>query len=287
MIVELVRIQTGDGVRLDGVVSHAQEGSTPGVVVCLHGVGSNFYGSSMMNRLAIGLTDSQWDVLRVNTRGHDHCYVGAYRMGTRRFGAGYEIVSDCVHDLAAWIDWAEQAEYKKIVILGHSLGALKAVYRQTHVACDRVTALLAISPPRLSCRIFQSGFRAGEFKASLDAAEKLVESGNPDALVDVTFPFPLLITAGSYVDKYGPAEKYDLVGFVPRLNLPTHFIYGGSELEQGGVAFEGLDQLLVDCVKDTESAQLMTLEVIAGADHLYTRHADDLLSSVKKMLMQW
>jgi len=287
MMIELVRIQTGDGVRLDGVVSREEEGSTPGVVICLHGVGSNFYGSSMMNRLAIGLTDSQWDVLRVNTRGHDHCYVGAYRLGTKRFGAGYEIVSDCVHDLAAWIDWAEQAEYKKIIILGHSLGALKAVYRQTHVACDRVTALIAISPPRLSCSIFQSGSRAHEFKASLDAAEKLVESGNPEALVDVTFPFPLLITAGSYVDKYGPAEKYDLVGFVSRLNRPTHFIYGGSELEHGGVAFEGLDQRIVDCVKGTETAKRVTLEVIDNADHLYTRHADDLLSRVKETLTRW
>lgn len=293
MIVELVKTQTRDGVRLDGAITRQSvtaatdvdsDSKPTGLIVCLHGVGSNFYGSTMMNVLAEGLHSEQWDVLRVNTRGHDYCYVGSFKMGVRRFGSGYETVADCVQDIAAWVQWAEQAGYERVVLLGHSLGAIKTVFCQSHETLDLVVAVLAISPPRLEHETFLVGERSGEFRASFSAAENLIATGLADELVDVTFPFPLLITAASYVDKYGSQDRYNIVKLIEHLNVPTHFIYGGSELTDGNTAFAGLADILVDKVRDAELVDLVTVEVIAEADHLYMRHLDTLLASAQRFV---
>jgi pimeloyl-ACP methyl ester carboxylesterase len=293
MIVELVKIQTCDGVRLDGAITrkrvtaanHMASNCKPtGVIICLHGVGSNFYGSTMMNGLAEGLHSAQWDVLRVNTRGHDYCYVGSFKMGVRRFGSGYETVADCVEDIAAWVQWAEQAGYERVVLLGHSLGAIKTVFYQSQETLDLVNAVLAISPPKLEHKTFLMGDRSAEFRASFSAAEKLIANGLADELVDVTFPFPLLITAASYVDKYGVQDRYNIVNLVEHLKVPTHFIYGGSELTDGNAAFAGLADILVDTVRACELDDLVSVEVIAEADHLYMRHLDTLLTSARKFV---
>ncbi len=193
MIVELVKTQTRDGVRLDGAITRgsvnaasdvASSSKPTGLIVCLHGVGSNFYCSTMMNVLAEGLHGEQWDVLRVNTRGHDYCYVGSFKMGVRRLGSGYETVADCVQDIASWVQWAKQAGYERVVLLGHSLGAIKTVFYQSQETSDLVIAVLAISPPRLEHEIFLVGERSGEFRASFGAAENLIAKGLMDELVD-------------------------------------------------------------------------------------------------------
>jgi len=94
----------------------------------------------------------------------------------------------------------------------------------------------------------------------------------------------LLITAASYVDKYGPADRYNIVKLIEHLNIPTHFIYGGSELTDGNTAFAGLAKILVDKVRDLELGGLVSVEVIPEADHLYMRHLDTLLASARRFV---
>ena len=43
-------------------------------------------------------------VLSVNTRGHDSVFGASLGNVRRRFGAAYETVDDCCHDIAAWIE---------------------------------------------------------------------------------------------------------------------------------------------------------------------------------------
>ena len=48
----------------------------------------------------------------------------------------------------------------------------------------------------------------------------MVKAGQGDELFTSKFPFPLLITAAGYIDKYGPAERYNLLKFAADLALP-------------------------------------------------------------------
>jgi hypothetical protein len=99
----------------------------------------------------------------------------------------------------------------------------------------------------------------------MNTARQFVKEGRPDALITVKFPFPLMITAAGYVDKYGD-ERYNILKFVDRVALPLLFVYGSVELEHGGIAFAGLP----DAIRQTVAADArVACRTIQAADHFY------------------
>src|SRR5258708_1823107 len=106
MDVQLVSVETADGGRLDGYLRTPRTSATArlgiDVVICHHGVGSNFYAPSFFDTVGDELLADGTAILRVNNRGHDQ----AYQVGQRRLGAAYEVIDDCRHDFTAWLDFA-------------------------------------------------------------------------------------------------------------------------------------------------------------------------------------
>ena len=286
MIVELVQTQTSDGLRLHGALNQHPDvdGHAAGVVVCFHGVASNFYTSSMMATLASEIASDQYDVLRVNTRGRDNCCTMATNRGGTRMGAAYEIIDDCRRDVDAWIDLCKSRGYEQVVLLGHSLGAIKVIYAEANDPHEEVSQVIALSPPRLSHMAFINGPRSAEYDQSLAVADQAMAMGQPGKLIDITFPFPLLIAAGSYVDKYGPGERYNILEHVAHLRTPTQVCFGSEELT-GSVAFEGLPELISERVAGSGAESMVTVDVVDGADHMYSQRRDELSTWVTRQLM--
>src|SRR5436190_751432 len=134
MHVELVRTVTRDGLPLDGALTpapSASEGSSPSTAtaaILLLGVASNFYTSSTFEPLIPKLQEIGLTALSVNTRGHDSVFGTSLGTVRRRFGAAYEIVDDCRLDIAARIEFLKGRGHERVVLIGHSLGAVRAVY---------------------------------------------------------------------------------------------------------------------------------------------------------------
>jgi pimeloyl-ACP methyl ester carboxylesterase len=272
VIAEIVRIAAADGLRLDGAFRAAPSESAGqlGVdaVVCLHGTGGNFYSSSLFAALAPRFLSLGAAVLTVNTRGHDLANTASGASAPRLQGAAFEIVDECRYDVAAWAGWLAERGYRRIALAGHSLGAVKAVYSLAHDAersLSNVIALIAISPPRLSHSHFCQGPNAAEFQADLAAADSHVREGRGETLLQVRFPLPYLVSAAGYVDKYGPAERYNVLNFAAAVGCPALYTFGAVEVERN-TAFRGMPELL-----DAQASQGANLKVavIAGADHFY------------------
>ncbi|NBO91998.1 MAG: alpha/beta hydrolase [Planctomycetia bacterium] len=268
MNVQLVRVLASDGVRLDGAVLPREDARAAAVLV--HGTGSNFYGSALFDALGETLAQAGFTVIRVNTRGHDLVSSDA----GRRFGAAYESVGDCRHDLAAWADYA-QTLAPRVVLVGHSLGAVKCLYAQAHAAHAAVRAVVAISPPRLGYRWFQA--HSPDFVANYQRALTLVEAGQGDTLLDLRFPLPFLCTAAGYIEKYGPEERYDFLGLLPRVVVPTLVTLGQKEMASN-IAFTGSDDAAKAACPRTR------VETIAGADHNYTGTRSALGAAILRWL---
>ena len=278
MLVELVRTTTSDGVKLDGGLAMPPAAAEPAEVdafVLLHGVGGSFYGGSMFAALAQPLLAQGSAVLRVNTRGHGSVSMLATEGGPTRGGAAFEVVDQCRYDIDAWIELLLARGFSRVGLLGHSLGAIKAIYAAAHGLPEQVVGVVAASPPRLSCSAFRLGLRSGDFLESLSTAKQFQSEGRPDALITARFPFPLLISAASYIDKYGD-ERYNIEKLVSRLQLPTLFTYGGIELEQGGVAFAGLP----DAIARACDEQHVSVKTIDAADHFYNGVYDRLVGAI-------
>jgi pimeloyl-ACP methyl ester carboxylesterase len=216
MNVELCRLTTSDGQQLDGAFckTAVERNSVPvDAFLLVHGTGGNFYSGSVFDTwtrlsLAAGIP-----VLRINTRGHDGL-------------AGGERVADCVHDLAAWLDWLAMRGCRRVAVVGHSMGAVKTLLTAAHQPHDSIVACIALSPPRFCHAMLMADPRCAGFRDAWQRSVELVAAGRGDEWLSVTQPLPLVITAAGFVEKYGPEDRYDFVPWLDRLSHPTLFVFG-------------------------------------------------------------
>lgn len=263
MQAELVQTTTSDGIALAGAFFAPQALASPGrpveAMLLVHGSGSNFY-SGLVPPLAARLRDAGYATAAFNTTGHELVWGAPGRF----FGNAYEILDRCRIDLDAAITWLAERGYRRIGILGHSMGAVKVVYYQAQVQDPRVIAVIAVSPVRLSHAYFLASEAAEEHQRYYEQARKLVESGQPDALLEVTFPMPHLFSARAYIDKHGPEERYDLLRYTGSLRCPLLIAAGSLETHP---RLRDFAQDMYTTVQDNPAAGLVIVE---GADHGWT-----------------
>lgn len=277
MLVDLLRITTPDGVLLDGVLQRAT--TSPAwpmdAVLLVHGTGSNFYQSTLLETLAEMFLARGVSALRINTRGHDGVSTAVKGKGGIRQGAAYEAIDDCRHDLLGWTTCARSQVGPRVGLLGHSMGAVKCLYAAAHEAALAPEMVLAVSPPRLAYERFCASPRRDEFLETFARAEALVAAGQPAALIEATIPLPMVISAGGYVDKYGPAAAIDFVPLLSRLACPVLFTFGEQEVATNA-AFHGLPA-------DVAAAR-RPVTVVAGADHFYSGRRAELAQALAALI---
>jgi len=282
VLVDLVQATTRDGVRLDGI--YQAPGRAPSMAldaVCfLHGTGGNFYSSTLFDALADRFLQWGVGVLRVNTRGHDGISTAVTARGGQRQGAAYEIVDHCRHDVAAWIDWLRQHAGPRVGLVGHSLGAVKAIYTLAQEPQLGAACLVALSPPRLSYSWFCDTPQGAEFLETYQRAEQCLGDKQPAALLEVKLPLPFVITAAGYVEKYGPDERYNYLRFIASVPCPTLVTLGTIEMEHN-MAFRDAPAALAGLA---ERHGGLTVATIPGADHFYSDAREELIARIEPWL---
>jgi pimeloyl-ACP methyl ester carboxylesterase len=285
MELELVRVTTSDGVRLDGSLRQPAivPGGSPAVdlAILVHGTASNFYSSTLMDAVETRLTARGIAVLRINTRGHDGISTAVTSEGSRRAGAAYEFIDDCRRDLAAWIRFGAKRDFSRLLLLGHSLGAVKSIYTLAHEHHDGIERLVAISPPRLSYSYFLQDEKGPAFEATYQEALKRIEQGRGDELMEIDFPLAYAITPRGYVDKYGPDERYNILNHLGRVAQRSLVLFGSVEL-QHNCAFRELPEEIERLAATRPVA--CEVGVIAGADHFYSGARDQLVARIDRWL---
>ncbi len=278
VLVDLVQTTTRDGVRLDGAYQEAPgRPQIPLDAICfVHGTGGNFYGSTLFDALAERLLALGVGVLRVNTRGHDGISTALTAKGGRRQGAAYEVADDCRHDLAAWLGWLRQRAGPRVGLLGHSSGAVKALYATAHEPSLAPALVVAVSPPRLSYSAFCASPQSAEFLRTYAEAERLVAAGTPAALMEVKLPLPYVIAAAGYLEKYGPDERYNYLRFAGGLPCPVVVTLGEIEVANN-MAFAGAPEELARLAARYPA---LRVEVVAAADHFYSAAREALVECV-------
>jgi pimeloyl-ACP methyl ester carboxylesterase len=285
MLVDLVQTTTRDGLRLDGIFQPpAPNGSSLAVdSLCLvHGTGGSFYSSTLFDAFAERLLALGCAVLRVNTRGHDLMSTAVTSQGGRRQGAAYEVVDDCRHDLAAWLEWLRQRAGPRVGLLGHSLGAVKCLYALAREPALAAECVVALSPPRLSFSWFCSSPEGPQFQETFAQAQRHVAAGQPATLLEMRLPLPGVMTAGGYVEKYGPEERYTYLRFAADVPCPTLITLGSVEVEDN-MAFRGAPEALHAL---TERHARMRTTIVAGADHFYSGARGEVIARVTDWLGQ-
>ncbi len=274
MQVELVNVETSDGVRLDGALRRPPHGEEPrlglDLVICHHGLGGRFYGPSFFDGAGDRLLAEGCAVLRANSRGHDQ----VYNSPRGRLGGAFEIVDDCRHDWKAWLNWAEAAGFRRIGLWGHSLGAVKTVYALATEPDGRVRCAVCSSPPRFSYERYQTSEIGAAFEAEVVRARALVEAGTPEALMLASVRQDGWFSARTYLDKYGPENRYDYFRHLPRVHVPLLLTLGSEETT---LNFQDLAARGPDLHHDYPN---ISYALIDGADHSYSSRVAELWTAV-------
>jgi pimeloyl-ACP methyl ester carboxylesterase len=259
---------TPDGVKLHGLYQ-AAAGPRPtslDAAIVLHGLSGNFYGSTLNLQLADALVALGIPVVCGNTRGHDGISSSSVGGRARTFGAAFEIVDDCRHDIAGWMDFLmSRRQHQRILLVGHSLGAIKSLYATAHQTDPAAAGVVGLSATRLSHEQFLASRGAAKFHKWFARACELVANGQGDQLMPVEFPFPTWMTAAAYRDKYGPEDRYDWVPLASRISQPVLLLFGERELRDNP-AFYGLWEAAMAATGNLSNYQLQTIE---SADHFY------------------
>jgi hypothetical protein len=287
MLGELVQTETNDGIVLDGFVASG-EGRAVQAWIILHGVNGNFYSSSILRGIATLLNRQGHCVVLANTRGHD---ILSFNSGKVPFklGSQIELIDSCVADLNAWFGFLRSRGQIQIGLIGHSLGALKAVYWNSRaIEHGNVPShVIAISPPRLNTQLLLHDPVKGKvFREHLQDAVELCAAGNPDHVMKVRFPIPMWICASTYSDKYGSGERYDYMSLLGTLNSQVFWLFGETEVRSGSSNFLDADVRLLDHFRSNfgEETMRQQVQVVPGADHSYRDRRDLLESSIEGWL---
>ncbi|HMO13922.1 MAG TPA: alpha/beta hydrolase [Pirellulaceae bacterium] len=279
---ELVRVQTADNVHLHGLVlpSKARGETTIDAAVFIHGLAGNFYGSRLDEYVASEMHQCGITVARINTRGHDNVNQTSKNGQTVTQGAAYEIVDDCRYDVRAWCDFLVERGHQRLLLMGHSLGAIKSIYSQALDAHPNVVGIVAISASRLSYEKFLDLPTAIKLKHWLKVADAHIAASQGETLLAVDFPFPTLISAAAYRDKYGEADRYNWLKYIQQVNVPTLLTFGSRELAEHSA--------FIDILNDIEQLNLdpslFEIGVIEGANHFYVARLKLLGDQIVKWL---
>ena len=123
----IVHVVTSDKLDLYGLLLKAPKKDA--VIINIHGTADNFYDNDFIWQIAKKVSGLNISLLSVNNRGSYNLEFYDYGPDARRnSGASTEIFEDCVLDINAWIKFALDLGYKKIILQGHSLGTEKVVY---------------------------------------------------------------------------------------------------------------------------------------------------------------
>jgi pimeloyl-ACP methyl ester carboxylesterase len=250
----LCEFTTADGQPLHGLL-YAPTASDERAILLVHGVGGSFY-TPPYPQLAEALAGHGFAVLAANTRGHD--WVTRGPDGSPSAGATFETIADCLLDLDAGLACLAEQGFRRFVVMGHSLGAVKAVYYQGHRQRADVAAVVACSAPRMffSTRVQEQP----DFAEKMTRAQALLAEGRgSELLVATASSAAALFSARTYVDKYGPAEHTDLRRVAPDLGCPLLTIAGSAEFSPSFVPYA------------QELAELAHghCEIVQGAPHSY------------------
>ena len=279
MLVELVSLLNDDGLRLDGAFYPPTEDSDRAgpvdAVLLIHGSRGNFYDGATKS-MAEDLSTQGYACLPLNTNAHDTAW---YNPGSREFkGNAFEVLADTCIDLRAGIDHLTERGYRSIGLLGHSMGAVRAAYYAATEDDGRVTAVVPVSPVRLSYSYFMESEDAEEFAASIEVARRLIARGEPEGVFRVGHPIPQLFSAASFLDKHGPEEKYNLINHAHGIRVPMLTLNGS--LETHSRLRDMAQDLAVAAVNSPKAETLM----VEGGEHSLVNRTTEASDAVLKWL---
>lgn len=266
----IVRYAASDGVKLDAVLMHPEEGMNIGapVIVMHHG----------------------------GPGGHAARTIGAYRFAAERFAAaGYTTLSpvsrhssgyykyvlqDSTKDIAASLDFVESLGFGRIVLMGHSMGSIRITRYQVEHHNPRIKAMVHFAPtadtyafvgrqpqnmPIIAAAQAAKGAGRGGLGLHTDSVDPDTSLTPPEMLATAR---GRLQTPEVLLSWWGPGYPTANSDFFPQLTVPLLLLAGTEDPPVPPGRMEKLKELAVNSPR----VDYIWYE---GGDHYFSFHQDE------------
>jgi len=182
---QLIQVATSDGLYLHGF--YAPSESKQVAVLHIHGFEGNFYENTFVHALIEEMEQKHIGFISANTRGNGkETDFNTVDSQYRTVGARYELIEEAHLDITAWLKFLIKEGYKDIVLMGHSLGTMKAVrYLFEGELADRVSKLILLAPFDKKGYLTVKGM--ADIHELLSEAQAKVDAGQGDERVTTDF----------------------------------------------------------------------------------------------------
>jgi pimeloyl-ACP methyl ester carboxylesterase len=286
---QLVRVTTKNDAELIGLYAPAEAADAP-TLLYTHGLSGSFDTNFNFNLLDLPEA-APFNILLTSSTGYGN--IATTRRGQppaiRLTGSAFEVFTDCIPDLAAWIDFAAARSKAPVVLWGHSLGSSKVTHYLAETGDPRVAALALASPSDVP-----GGFcdNVGREKVPgfIALAREYVAAGHPQKIMPDDCVIGLLrqrISAGTVLDRFDegvPADVFDFYGRgsrrafrdLAKINRPVFVLYCKTgEL----VGPRGVDAAIAT-IREKAVAAPSVDALVVGGNHWYVGFEDEAMSGL-------
>ena len=271
---QLVSFKTSDNERLHGLLFTPPDKKSELALIMVHGVAMNFYLPPLPT-LGQALAEGGHHCFVINTRGHD--WIARADNLTKFGGSAYENIEDCFADLDGALAFLAARGYRRFVLVGHSLGAIKSIIYQGTRRRSDMAGIISCSAPKqfYSERIA----RQPNFREMIEQAESMVSDGRGDDLMSVAVgATPGIFSARTHLDKYGKDDRNDCRPYAKSLGCPLLAIVGGAEPK---LFHEYAQEIAANAGANA------IYERVDGGNHFYNRHISQMVEVIDRWLQRF
>lgn len=274
-----VETETRDGLTLQGLHAPADADVA---VLHVHGMAGNLYGNSFVKEMLASYPDSGIGFLTVELRGSETMRLFERGDDWVTIGNAYERFADSALDIAAWVAFLSDY-YDEIWLQAHSLGPSKVAQYLADDPHPSVAGAIFISPSEMRGLVLAED--CPEHDRLISEAAELVDAGEEDALLSEQLWGWATLSAGTYLDLFGPDTdaavfpySHDDADFtaLAQVDVPI--------LAFLGTADDGIAVPAADAMQQLEShlASCPRFEgvVLDGAEHDYEGFEEEIVEKV-------
>lgn len=169
---------TRDELRLPMI--HFESNKKDICIICIHGMCGTIidnYFATVWGKL---LAKNDIGFIYEHNRGHSIENDIVMKDGSfKRCGCMYEIFEDCIYDIDLAIQTAKEKGYKRIILLGHSLGCNKVIYYYYKKHPNILGMILASAPDMIESHLLIEP----EYEELLKEAKENIDKNQPTKLL--------------------------------------------------------------------------------------------------------
>lgn len=293
MRIEKIFFTTEDGLNLTGLLHTSESKNETEIIISVHGMGSNCL-KKRDDVIARKVTDNGISYFTFNNRGQGLINSISTDNGKINQGTVFEDVSDSYFDICAAIEKMKKLGYKKIHLLGHSLGSTKVVYTYNRCKRENNTEILSNIKSVLLLSlvdIVDVMSLLNNVNPNIDVmsiAREKEEKGLMNYIIETGVPFMPFVSVKTFLKYYRDNENIDFARYTKNdfeynelnnIEVPI-FMRWGNVKELISLPADEVVKICNSKIKNVDK----DISFIDGASHNYAGREDCLAKEIMNFI---